>query len=84
MQTLNKNILIALLDCAQNDVPASVQVLAREVGASRREVADVLNHLIAEGLVRGETCRLTFVGLMHAAGTRARAMAERSRGSQAA
>jgi len=84
METLNKNILIALLDCAQNDLPASVQVLAQELGVSRREVADALNGLVLEGLVRGETCRLTFVGLMHAAGARAAAERMRTRRSQAA
>lgn len=71
METLNKNILIALLNLAQNDVRASVQLLAHELRVSRREIADALNVLAADGLIRGETCRLTFVGLMQASGARA-------------
>ncbi len=71
METLNKKLLMTLLDLAQSDVPASVQGLALELGLSRREVAEDLNLLAEEGLVRAETCRLTFVGLMHATGLRA-------------
>ena len=70
METLNKNILITLLDLAQNDRRASVQELAQELGLTRRQVADELNILAREGLVSAETCRLTFVGLMFATGLR--------------
>lgn len=71
METLNKQLLITLLDFAQCDVPANVQVLARELCATRAEVAKGLNELARLGLVRPETIRLTFVGLMHATGLRA-------------
>lgn len=70
METLNKNILIALLDMAQNDRRASVQELAQELGLTRRQVADELNVLAREGLVNAELCRLSFVGLMFATGLR--------------
>ena len=70
MEHLNKELLIALLDLAQNDVPASVAVLARRLGASRAEVARGLNSLDERGLVRAETMRLTFFGLAHAASLR--------------
>ena len=81
METLNKNLLIALLDLAQSDTPASVQALSQYLQLSRRQVADELDLLAKEGLVRAETCRLTFVGLMHATGLRsaARRSAERQR-----
>lgn len=72
MEPLNKDIVLKLFDLAQNDTPASVSRLAVELGSSRREVADALDELSREGLVRGDTVRLTFVGLMHAAGLSAR------------
>lgn len=84
METLNKKILVALLDMAQTDVAANVQVLAQELGYSRREVAEVLNELAEEGLVRAETVRLTFVGLMQATGLRSRLRRQKPRASEAA
>jgi len=76
METLNKRILVALLDMAQNDIPASVNMLSLELGETRARVADCLNHLALEDLVNPETMRLTFVGLMHATGLRARLVRE--------
>jgi len=84
METLNKHILMTLLNLAHSDVPASVQRLATELGLSRREIADELDVLASEGLVRAETCRLTFVGLMHATGLLAAARQQSEKGSQAA
>ena len=75
MTHLNKSLLVALLDLAQSDVSASVNVLALCIGASRKEVACGLNELDQLGLVRGEKIRLTFVGLMKASGLRAGAQA---------
>ena len=72
MTTLNKSLLISLLNLAQSDQAASVQLLAIELGVSRAVVAGGLNELVLEGLVRPETIRLTFVGLMHATGLRNR------------
>jgi hypothetical protein len=72
METLNKLLLIALIDFAQSDVPANVQSLAGASGASRKEVATALNNLAKLGLVRPDTLRLTMVGLLHAAGLRSR------------
>jgi predicted transcriptional regulator len=72
METLNKTLLITLLDFAQMDVPASVSRLALELNRSRAQIATGLNQLAQEGLVAPETVRLTFVGLMHATGLRAR------------
>lgn len=77
MEQLNKKLLIALLDLAQSDVPASVQSLAEHLGATRREVAEGLSALDQAGLVRAEKIRLTMVGLVRAAGLR-----ERSRKKQ--
>lgn len=70
METLNKTLLIALLDLAQNDVPASVARLANELDVAPAQVAGGLNHLAEAGLVRPETIRLTILGLMRAAGLR--------------
>jgi Mn-dependent DtxR family transcriptional regulator len=70
METLNKILLVTLLDLAQNDVPASVARLATELGVTRAQVAVGLNELSERGLVRPDTIRLTFVGLMSAAGLR--------------
>lgn len=72
METLNSSILIALLNLAQSDRAANVQVLALELDVSRARIAHGLNELACEGLVEAETIRLTFVGLMHASGLRAR------------
>lgn len=70
METLNNTILVTLLDLAQNDVHANVARLASELGVTRAQVAIGLNQLAEEGLVRPETVRLSFVGLMKAAGLR--------------
>jgi Mn-dependent DtxR family transcriptional regulator len=72
METLNSILLVTLLEMAQNDEPASVSRLARELDLTRAEVATRLNQLSKLGLVRAETIRLTFVGLMRATGLRAR------------
>lgn len=77
METLNKTLLIVLLDLAQNDVPASVARLATELGVTRAQVAIGLNQLAEAGLVRPETIRLTILGLMHAAGLRGAMQAAR-------
>ena len=68
METLNKTLLVTLLDLAQNDVPASVACLAKELGLTRAQVAIGLNRLAEDGLVRPETIRLTILGLMRAVG----------------
>ncbi len=72
MTTLNKDIVVTLLNLAQADQHASVHVLAEKLGLSRAEIATSLNELALEGLIRPETIRLTFVGLMFASGMRAR------------
>lgn len=71
MTHLNKKLLVSLLDLAQADRAANVQSLAVSLNMSRREVASALNELAEAGLVRAETVRLTFVGLMRASGLRA-------------
>lgn len=76
METLNKTLLVALLDLAQNDVPASVACLATELDLTRAQVAIGLNQLAEVGLVRPETIRLTILGLMRAAGLRGAMQAE--------
>lgn len=72
MTHLNKSLLVLLLDLAQSDVGASVQVLAERLGVSRREVAVGLNELAELDLVRAEKVRLTFLGLAAALGLRGR------------
>jgi Mn-dependent DtxR family transcriptional regulator len=72
MNTLNKQVLVSLYELAQLDVPASVQTVALHLGVSRREAASSLNALSEAGLVRAETLRLTFFGLMKATGLRHR------------
>lgn len=72
MTHLNKKLLVALIELAQSDTSASVQMLAHALGVSRKEVACALDELGELGLVRPETVRLTFVGLMHASGLRSR------------
>jgi hypothetical protein len=82
METLNNSILISLLNLAQADTRANVQVLANDRGESRVRVARGLGELADEGLIDPQAIRLTFVGLMHASGLRARhlrAEAERKR-----
>lgn len=78
MKTLNKTLLVVLLDLAQNDVPASVARVAAELGITRAEAAAGLNELSLAGFVRPETVRLTILGLMRAAGLRG--ALQRSRG----
>lgn len=73
MDTLNKRILIILLDAAQSGERASVQFLADRLGVSRTAVADAFSVLDQAGLVRAETIRLTFLGLTEALGLRASA-----------
>lgn len=68
MDTLNKQLLVSLFRMAQADLDASVQALASEHSVSRRDVADGLSELATLGLVRAETVRLTFTGLLHAVG----------------
>lgn len=72
METLNSSILISLLNLAQADTRANVQVLAQALSESRVRVARALGELAAEGLIDPQTIRLTFVGLMHATGLRSR------------
>lgn len=78
METLNNALLVTLFEMAQNDEPASVDRLARELSLTRAEVATRLNQLSRQGLVRAETIRLTFVGLMRATGLRARRSSDRN------
>ena len=63
MDSLNKDILVALFHAGSNDERPSVTWLARRLGATRRRVACELDVLAEAGLVRAETIRLTFVGL---------------------
>jgi len=72
MKTLNKKVLVSLFELAQADVPASVQEVATCLNMSRREAAIALNSLVQLGLVRAETLRLTFPGLMKAVGLASR------------
>ncbi len=67
MNHLNSRLLVALLDLAQSDLPASVQALAVSLGITRREAANALSDLDRQGLIRAETMRLTFLGLAYAA-----------------
>jgi Mn-dependent DtxR family transcriptional regulator len=78
METLNRNLLITLLDFAQSDVRASVQRLALKLGVSRSAVAGALNDLAMQGLVSAETMRLTMMGLVCASSLRAGAQSTRS------
>ena len=73
MNTLNKDVLVSLLELAQADTLANVQVLSDTLNVSRAQMATALNELAIEGLIRPETIRLTFVGLMCASGLRAKA-----------
>lgn len=84
METLNKHLLVALLDCAQANVPASVQRLSQELGVPRRLVAEGLNQLDRAGLVSAGSIRLTLCGLMHATGLRKRAVIKSAPGKQGA
>jgi Mn-dependent DtxR family transcriptional regulator len=63
MDTLNKDILVALFHAGSNDEAASVAWLARRLGVTRRRVACELDVLAEAGLIRAETIRLTFLGL---------------------
>lgn len=72
MEPLNKKLLVTLLDFAQSDQRATVDSLARSLTRSRREVAGGLNELAVRGLVCADTVRLTLLGVMRAAGLRAR------------
>lgn len=72
MDTLNKELLLALFDLAQLDAAANVQRLSDDLGRSRRVVADALDDLARAGLVRAETVRLTFLGLAVATKLRSR------------
>lgn len=73
MDTLNKRILILLLDAAQSDDRASIQFLSDRLGVPRTEVAGAVSWLDRIGLVRAETIRLTFLGLSEALAVRASA-----------
>lgn len=84
METLNKHLLVVLLDCAQANVPASVQQLSQELGVPRRVVAEGLNQLDRAGLVSAGNVRLTLCGLMHATGLRKRALENSAPGKQGA
>lgn len=79
MDTLNKGILIALLDAAQADEKASIQYLAERLGSTRTEIANAVSQLDRLGLVRVETVRLSFLGLTEALGFRAAARRARTR-----
>jgi Mn-dependent DtxR family transcriptional regulator len=72
MDTLNKELLLALFDLSQLDASASVQRLADDLGRSRRAIADALDDLARAGFVRAETVRLTFLGLAIATKLRSR------------
>jgi Mn-dependent DtxR family transcriptional regulator len=66
------SLLIALLDLAENDIPASAGALATRVGDLRpTEVAEALLVLERRGLVDAGRARLTFAGLAVAASLRA-------------
>ncbi len=84
MDTLNKGILIALLDAAQSDERASIQYLSDRLGRTRAEVAQAVSELDRLGLVRAETVRLSFLGLTGALGLRAQARRSAGRTRQAA
>ncbi|OQX66848.1 MAG: hypothetical protein B6A08_18320 [Sorangiineae bacterium NIC37A_2] len=84
MDTLNKGILIALLDAAQHDERASIQYLSDRLGRTRTEVAQAVSELDRRGLVRAETVRLSFLGLTEALGLRARARQSAARNRKAA
>lgn len=73
MDTLNKRILIVLLDAAQSNERATVQFLADRLGVTRRKAAEAVSDLDRLGLVRAETIRLSFLGLTEALGLRAAA-----------
>lgn len=78
METLNRNLLVTLLDFAQTDVRASVQRLSLKLGVSRAEVAVGLNELAERGLVSAATIRLTMMGLVCASSLRAGTQSVRS------
>jgi predicted transcriptional regulator len=61
-------VLHTLLSLARADIPATVRRLAAELGRPAAEVERDLAQLARRGLVDAERVRLTFVGLMHAAG----------------
>lgn len=84
MDTLNKGILIALLDAAQTDEKASIQYLSDRLGQTRAEVAQAVSELDRRGLVRAETVRLSFLGLTEALGLRAQARRSAARTRKAA
>ncbi len=76
MNTLNRRLLVTLLDFAQTDVRASVAHLAFEMHLPRRTVANGLNRLAQRGLIDPGACRLTMVGLVAAASLRASGLRE--------
>jgi DNA-binding IclR family transcriptional regulator len=62
------SLLHTLLCLARADVPATARRLAAELGLPPAEVERDLALLARRGLVDADRVRLTFVGLMHAAG----------------
>lgn len=79
METLNRNLLLSLLDLAQRDVAANVVKLSFELGVPRAAVACGLNELAEQGLVRPSTVRLTMMGLVLASSVRAEMRRSRER-----
>jgi Mn-dependent DtxR family transcriptional regulator len=71
-QALFTDLLIALLDLAQNDQAAQAGALAARVDARPLDVAEALVSLERRGLVDAGRARLTFGGLAVAAALRAR------------
>ncbi len=65
------DLLVCLLDAAQNDAPfVEVGALASALSLSSSQVASALVHLDNKGLVDAETLALTFFGLSAAATVR--------------
>ncbi|MCH2110014.1 MAG: hypothetical protein MK135_11855 [Polyangiaceae bacterium] len=63
---LPAHLLIALFEMAQADQPANMTSLADYCEVSRPVAARALSKLVNAELVRAETLRLTFPGLMKA------------------
>lgn len=69
---LQARLLVALLESAQADEPASVGALARRLGVRLAVVANQLAALDDLGLVHAGRIRLSMAGLVIAARARAR------------
>ena len=66
METLNKDICILFFELQRAGERRSVQVVADELGLSRRQAAESLAQLAEGGLLNLSTLSLTFVGLVRA------------------